>query len=257
MMQTTAQRSFLSSVWQLIAAVVLLHLLWWLASMGLGNHRLLPAPLEVYAVLPKLVSSGLLHQHLSISLFRLLVALVVATLLGLLLVVGGYHCKRLQPMFDGLIYFTYPVPKLILLPVVMILCGIGDVSKIVMIILVILLPIMVTLRDALRQIPQAYLHVFSSLRASRRLLTCHLLLPVLFPALFSALRIALGTAISVLFVAETYGTDRGLGYLITDLWMRLQYTEMYATILLLAFVGLLLFLLVDVPARYLLSRRYR
>lgn len=63
--------------------------------------------------------------------------------------------------------------------------------------------------------------------------------------MLSALRIALGTAISVLFVTETYGTTRGLGYYITDAWMRLDYLGMYAGIALLSISGVLLFILID------------
>ena len=73
----------------------------------------------------------------------------------------------------------------------------------------------------------------------------HLLLPAALPAALSALRIAIGTAISVLFVTETYGTTEGLGYYISDAWMRIDYLDMYAGIALLSLMGVGLFILID------------
>lgn len=73
----------------------------------------------------------------------------------------------------------------------------------------------------------------------------HLILPAITPEALSTLRVAIGTAISVLFVTETYGTNKGMGFFIVDAWMRISYTEMYVGIVVLGMAGFLLFLLVD------------
>jgi ABC-type nitrate/sulfonate/bicarbonate transport system permease component len=71
------------------------------------------------------------------------------------------------------------------------------------------------------------------------------LLPALMPALLSSLRIGTGTALAVLFFAETFGTTHGLGWFVMESWMRMSSIDMFAGILCLALVGLGLFLGID------------
>lgn len=73
----------------------------------------------------------------------------------------------------------------------------------------------------------------------------HVIVPGILPEVFSALRVSLGIAISVLFITETFGTDKGLGFFIVDAWMRLDYLTLYVGILTLSMIGFMLFLLVD------------
>ena len=94
-------------------------------------------------------------------------------------------------------------------------------------------------------IPAEHFMLTRSLGANTIGLLRQVLLPAILPASLSALRVAIGTAISVLFVTETYGTTLGLGYYITDAWMRIDYLDMYAGIALLSLVGVALFILVD------------
>lgn len=77
------------------------------------------------------------------------------------------------------------------------------------------------------------------------------------PDVLSTIRVAIGTAISVLFVTETYGTDKGMGYFIIDAWMRLSYIEMYGGIVILSIVGFALFFLTDMAESYFCRWRER
>ena len=119
----------------------------------------------------------------------------------------------------------------------MLLGGLGEATKVVMIVLIILFQLAVSMRDALLAILEEHFAVTRSLGASTWGFLRHLLLPAALPAALSALRIAIGTAISVLFVTETYGTTEGLGYYISDAWMRIDYLDMYAGIALLSLMG--------------------
>ena len=127
----------------------------------------------------------------------------------------------------------------------MLLGGLGEVTKVIMIVLIILFQLAVSMRDALMTIPAEHFMLTRSLGANTIGLLRQVLLPAVLPASLSALRVAIGTAISVLFVTETYGTTLGLGYYITDAWMRMDYLDMYAGIALLSLVGVVLFILVD------------
>ena len=69
----------------------------------------------------------------------------------------------------------------------------------------------------------------------------HVLLPAVLPRVLTSVRVSVGTALAILFFAETFGTELGLGYYITDAWMRLNYQDMFAGIAALSLLGLLLF----------------
>ncbi|MDD3356836.1 MAG: ABC transporter permease subunit, partial [Dysgonamonadaceae bacterium] len=104
----------------------------------------------------------------------------------------------------------------------------------------------ISIRDAIRNIDKENYYVLSSLGASRRQQIWHVVLPGILPETLSALRVTVGIATSVLFVTETFGTDKGLGFFIVDAWMRIDYLTMYAGIVMLSIIGSLLFLLLDI-----------
>ncbi|KAA6332004.1 NitT/TauT family transport system permease protein [termite gut metagenome] len=137
----------------------------------------------------------------------------------------------------------------------MLLAGLGDVAKISMIVLIILFQIIINVRDSLKNIPRESFLIVTSLGAGQWDMFRHIILPAILPDLLSTLRVAVGTAISVLFVTETYGTDHGMGYFIVDAWMRINYTDMYAGIVILSMTGFSLFLFMDLLEAWLCKWR--
>lgn len=220
------------------------HLLW-LGLWLILRSPALPPFWQVYAHLPQLLG-GDLPLHLLSSLGRVLVGISISLLLALPLSLALFASRRFGRILEGLTYLSYPIPKLALLPIVMLLCGLGEATKLVMIVLIILFQIVLSLRDALKAIPRDSVAVLRSLGASRRDFIRHLYLPAIFPSIFGAMRVGLGTALSVLFVTETYGTSLGMGYYIVDAWMRVNYLDMYAGIVLLSLLGFGLFVFIDV-----------
>ena len=236
-------KSFSRHLLQLLLGATILHALW-LAGYLLIRSEVLPAPWAVYTHMAHLNGSDLL-AHTLMSLQRIGWGILIATILSAILSLSMILYPRVGRILSTFIYFTYPIPKLALLPVVMLLGGLGEVTKVVMIVLIILFQLAVSMRDALLAIPEEHFAVTRSLGASTWGLLRHLLLPAALPAALSAPRIAIGTAISVLFVTETYGTTEWLGYYISDAWMRIDYLDMYAGIALLSLMGVGLFILID------------
>ena len=222
-------QSLFARLGYILLGALLLHLLW--ATLSLVMQKaLLPTPWAVYAHMPTAWQEGM-AGHLMASLGRIGVGLALALLIALIIALAMHRYRHFGKVFDAFIYFSYPIPKLALLPIVMLLGGLGESTKIIMILLIVLFQLIVSLRDALAAIPKDNYIV---------------------PALLSALRIAIGTAVSVLFVTETYGTSRGMGYYIVNAWMRVDYLDMYAGIAFLGATGFLLFVLTDC-AEYLLA----
>ena len=216
---------------------------WYLLAVIL-RMPVLPDPLTVYAHIPEVLGDGM-GIHLLASFRRIILGLAIAMVMALIVALGIFRWHKLGAVADAVVYFAYPVPKLALLPIVMLLAGLGDSAKVTMIVLIILFQLIVQIRDGLRRIPKEKFLTLTSLGASMPQMLYHLLLPSIIPDLLSGLRIAIGTAISVLFVTETYGTDKGMGYYIVDAWMRVDYLDMYSGIVLLSLLGFSLFFLSD------------
>lgn len=225
------------------------HVVWWLLAVCVDS-RVLVSPVVVYKNIGIILHAGML-QHIWASTLRIIEGVCISLILGVftgLLLAGN---KKINKVFSPVLYFTYPIPKLALLPVVVLLLGIGEVAKVAMIVLILMFQIIVATRDAVFNISKEDFHVLTSLGAKKREFFRWIIFPAILPEVLTSLRIAVGTAISVLFFTETFGTDKGMGFYIVDSWMRLSYIEMYAGILVLSMMGFILFLLIDILERYL------
>ncbi|WP_448382787.1 ABC transporter permease, partial [Desulfosoma sp.] len=139
--------------------------------------------------------------------------------------------KKTDAWLAPLIFFTYPIPKIVLLPVVLLLFGLGDFSKVFLIALIVGYQVLVAVRDGVAGLNPKYLDSVRTLGAGPWPLFRHVLLPAALPHGFTALRLGTGTGIAVLFFVESFATSQGLGYLIMDAWGRLDYRGMFVGIL--------------------------
>ncbi|MDO3410014.1 ABC transporter permease [Saccharibacillus sp. CPCC 101409] len=228
---------------RLVAVFAVLNLLWALLAAAL--HRdILPSPAVVYRALLDLDGREAL-LNIGFSMGRVFAGILLALVAGLLLGLLMGRSPRWNRLLDPVVYLTYPVPKIALLPVAMLFLGLGETSKIVMIALILVFQVIISVRDGVRAIPANTYDVLSSLGAGRMAKFAYITLPGALSSILSTVRISLGTAFSILFFTEIYGTEHGMGYFIMDAWLRLNYPQMYAGILLFSLVGFVLFVLVD------------
>jgi NitT/TauT family transport system permease protein len=227
----------------LIAALILLAL--WQAAALLLDSMALPQPWIVLVDIGSRIADGSLLDDLAISTFRALcgigLALAAAVPLGLAVGAEAALGRRLSPF----IYLLYPIPHVVLLPLIIILFGIGNFSKIFLIALIVFFQILVTTRDAARTIHRNYFHAMQTLGATRLQIYRHVILPASLPKILTALRISIGTAVAILFFVESFATTTGLGYIIMDSWGRADYVALYTGISCMALLGFALYLLLD------------
>ncbi len=228
----------------LFAGLLLFNLTWWLLSLAFQN-KAFPNPIDVYKVFTTTLDQGMLEHSMASfkrvvigTLLSLLIAIILGTLTGL--------SKKANKLFNPLLYLSYPIPKLALLPIVMITFGIGETTKVIMIILIIVFQLIISIRDSIKKINKENFYVLTSMKASKMQHIRHIIIPSILPDILSALRVTVGIATSVLFVTETFGTDKGLGFFIVDAWMRIDYITMYAGIVMISIIGFLLFLIIDI-----------
>lgn len=228
---------------------LLLNLLW-LGAALLLNTRVVPSPVEVYAHFDRVLASGI-FLHIWASLWRVAAGLALSFLLGVPMGVLMARSTRWGRVLSPLVYFSYPIPKTALLPVAMLLFGLGDGSKILIMVLTTLFPAVVAARDSAADIDPGLYAVAKSAGAGRATVLRHITLPAITPAIFTSIRVNTGTALAILFLVEAYGTRAGVGYYILDSWSRLSYVEMYGGIVVIAVLGAALFLLTDLVSERL------
>ncbi len=242
------------SLWYLLAAVFLT-LVWWLVAKAVALP-IIPSPVLVAENLADIFMKYI-AVHSFYSLWRIGAGLLLAIALGLPLgVLMGYFPKW-DRFLSPLVYLTYPIPKIALLPILMLLFGVGESSKIIMIFLIIVFQVVVAVRDGIRSIPKETLYPLYSLGAGFKDIFFEVLWPASLPKFITAIRVALATAISVLFFTETFGTKYGMGYFIMDAWLRVNYLEMYSGIVVLSLIGLVLFTAIDLIERQACHWQYK
>nr|WP_304099555.1 ABC transporter permease [Mitsuokella multacida] len=229
------------------AAAVFLLALWWAIALLLALP-IVPTPDKVLVRLAHVFSRDI-FAHAAWSLWRIAAGLSLAVCIGYPLGVLMGYFRRADRYLSPIVYLTYPIPKIALLPILMLLAGVGELSKILMIFLIIVFQVIVAVRDAIRTLPEERYAPLYSLGASFAQVFRFVILPASLPKFITAVRVAMATAVSVLFFTETFGTQYGMGYYIMDAWLRVNYLEMYAGILVLSAMGLLLFGLIDVFER--------
>jgi ABC-type nitrate/sulfonate/bicarbonate transport system permease component len=226
-----------------IAALVLI-VVWEILALVL-NRDILPAPTAVLTAFFVQLPRGL-GWHFVVSAWRVVASITLSILLGAPagLALGQY--PKVNRFFEPVVYLTYPIPKIVLLPIIILFLGIGDASKIAIIFLILFFQVLVVVRDQASVLRTELLYSVRSLGAGRRALLRFVYVPATLPAVLTAIRLSIGTAIAVLFFTETFATNAGLGYyIIVDTFQRLAYAEMYAGVVAMSLLGLLLYFVVD------------
>jgi taurine transport system permease protein len=225
-------------------SILFIIIIWWLLA-ALIDRPVIPTPDKALVEFYKQLTKGGLLFHTWVSFYRIALSLILSLLFAIPLgIILGKH-NKLDALVAPLIYLTYPIPKVVLLPVFLVLLGYGDFSKIILITLIVFFQILVTTRDAARGIDPGLIMSVKSLGANNRHLYWHVYFLGCLPEILTSLRIALGTSIAVLFIAEAYATQEGLGFFIMDSMGRFNYSRMFAGIIGMALLGFILFIKID------------
>ncbi len=228
--------------WSYLIIGFLILVMWHLFAVLL-NSIALPTPVAVFYAFISGIKDDLL-AHLLISAIRVGCGILFALALALPLGMVSYK-NRADKIVAPFIYLLYPFPHIVLLPLVILLFGIGDLSKIILIAIIVFFQILVTTRDAARNVSMNYIYSLLSLGASEKDIYKHVILPASLPKILTAMRISIGTAIAVLFFVESFATTKGLGYLIMDAWSRMAYPDLYAAIVTMALLGFCLYVMLE------------
>ncbi|TBV03767.1 taurine ABC transporter permease TauC [Phytopseudomonas dryadis] len=194
-------------------------LAWWaVTAAGLIEPLFLPSPQAVLARGWQLMTQGYmgasLWQHLAASLERIGLGLLAAVLSAIPLGIAIGYNRIVRGIFDPLIEFYRPIPPLAYLPLIVIWCGIGEFSKVLLIFLAIFAPIVIATATGVRNVDPSKLRAAQSLGATPLQLIRHVILPSALPEILTGIRIGLGVGWSTLVAAELIAATSGLGFMV-------------------------------------------
>lgn len=233
-------------------AICMVILFWYGAYIYLSAY-IVPNPWEVFAYLGTQALEGGLLAHVQASLWRLVWSVSGSLILGAALGILAGYSALVDRLLTPLVYLFYPVPRVAFLPVFLLVLGLGERSKVALMIAVAAFYIYIPLRDTVKHLPKTYLQQARQFGFNAWQTFRWIILPCVAPELFTALKLTLGTSMATLFFAENYVTQWGLGYFIMTSWFRSDYVAMYAGIVLLSLMGNLLFALLSCLQKVALS----
>lgn len=206
--------------------------------IGLVDKVFLPPFSEVAQTFVELVGNGQLAEHVSASLSRALVGFAIAVVVSIPLGVAIAWYKPVADFLNPILELFRNTAALALLPVFILILGIGETSKIALVVYASAFPILLNTISGVRTVDPLLIRSARSLGLSPIRLFQKVILPASVPTIFTGLRMAAASSILVLIAAEMVGAKAGLGYLITAAQLNFQIPSMYAGIVTIALVGL-------------------
>ena len=224
-----------------IASPIGLLLLWEIAARtGLIDTRFFPAPSSIFALLIEMLKSGELLTHTATSLVRLgwgiLFGGVPALVLG---IVMGLN-RTIRALMDPIIAATYPIPKSSILPLALLVFGLGEASKIFMVAVGVFFPVAINATTGVLEINKIYLDVGRNYKASRWNMFWTIALPGALPVIMTGFKLGIGIGLILIAIAEMIGAKSGLGYLIWSAWETFAVEQMYVGLFMIALIGFVL-----------------
>lgn len=195
---------------------LILLILSWDVALRISAESLLPSPWQVLVALGRLVGNGQLFEHLAASLFRVTWGFLGATLFALPVGLWLALVRSAELALTPILELLRPISPLAWIPISILWFGVGDVSAVALIFVASFLPLVLSVRNAVRGVPLVSVHAGRNFGLSPLSLVRKVLLPAMMPQLLVGARLAIGIAWLVVVAAEMIAVDSGLGFLIID-----------------------------------------
>lgn len=220
---------------------IILVLLWQLAANGGAiNVQLFPSPAKIAQAFLESVQSGKLQKNILISLERVLIGYFYGALLGVVIGVFFGLSKKAYKLFSFLLEILRPIPIIAWVPVLIMILGIGELSKIIVIMIGSFWAVFLNTYDGIRNVDAKYLEVANMFMKNKRETVFRVMLPAALPNIFTGLRIGIGSAWISVIGAELIASSAGLGYMISYSREMSQPANMYVSVFIIGIIGYLI-----------------
>ena len=219
-----------------LGLVVALLVVWQLAALrGLPDYVL--SPLDIGRNFITALGTSELYIDAWASLLRAIPGFVIGTVAGVALGLAAGIWRSFDEMLSPLVFLSYPVPKIVMLPVFMLWFGIGDLSKVLIIAFACFYPSFINAFYGARATPRILVWSARNMGATQAQIFRRVVLPGALPLIFAGMRVSLALSFIVMFATEMINARSGLGYLIRQAENGLRFDLMYVALLTIALLG--------------------
>lgn len=210
---------------------------------ALARLEVLPAvlfssPSTVVRTLFDSLRTGEMFAHIAATLLRTVPGLVIGAVPGFVLGLAMGWSPALRRAVDPILMAIHPIPKIAILPLLMIFLGIGEASRIAVAAVAAFFPLLINTMAGVRQISPLYFEVAENYGASRWKLFTRVVIPGSLPLSISGLRLAANVTLLVTIAAEIVMSETGLGSLVWVAWETLRVELLYATLIVVSLLGI-------------------
>src|SRR3954463_12228929 len=199
----------------------------------------LPAPSSVAVYLWRMIADGTMEYHLGVTLLRIFAGFALAAVTGIALGVLMGMSRVVARVADVWIAALYPLPKISLIPLLIIWLGTGEAYRIVISAVTAFFPIVISTYAGIRQADSGLIKAARDLGANTRQIQLKVVIPAAMPSILSGLQLGMGVTIILIVAAEMIGgsSQSGMGYLLINSGQVMETEKVFASLVVLAVVG--------------------
>ena len=237
--------SYKDTIIEIISPIVFIVIWEIVARLNWIDVRFFPGPSSIMETFSKMISSGEIFSHLGISLTRIILGFALGAIPGLILGLAMGLFRWLRTILNPFIAFGYPIPKSSILPLIMLIFGLGEMTKIVTVALGVFFLVLINTVAGVRNINSIYLGAAKNFGAGYVDTIIHVALPGALPLIFAGLKLGLGAGLILIVIAEMVGARNGLGYLIWESWQSFAVARLYVGLIIIGLLGYLSTIIMD------------
>lgn len=244
--------AFFIRILSVLSPLTLLLLWEFLARNHIIDVRLLSSPsLIIQSFIPLLLSGELLYNT-SVSVQRVLWGFLGGAIPGILLGISMGLSPIVRSAIEPMITATYPIPKLALMPLILLIFGLGETSKIFTIAIGVFYLVVINTMAGVLTIDKIYLDVAKNFGANRKNFYLTVALPGALPMIFAGLKLGMGMALILIVAAELSAAKAGIGWMIWRAYDMFDIEKMFVALIMLSFLGYIFALLLDLIESWVL-----
>ncbi len=240
------KKTKINQVFIFVASPLFLLLLWEIGvRTSVIDGRFFPMPSVIAAEMVGMFVNDTLAADILSSLRRILFGVLIGFIPGVALGLAMGLWNWARSFFAPLVALAYPIPKIALLPLLLIIFGLGELSNIMVVAIGVFFLGLINTYAGVRRIPEVYFNIARVYQIGRTQTITRIVLPCCFPDIFTGLRLGVGYGLILIVAAEMVAADSGLGYRIWMSWETYLITELYVCLAIIAFIGVLLAVIIE------------
>jgi ABC-type nitrate/sulfonate/bicarbonate transport system permease component len=225
--------------WLAVLIIFFIAITWELGVyIGWLSSLFFPPPSVIVVTFIKLMVNNKLVDNTGVTLWRVFLGLALGGIPGLILGLTMGWSRRLYLLINPFIAAGHPIPKIAILPLIMIIFGIGESSKVIVIAMAAFFPLLINTAAGVQQISPIHFEVAKNYGANLTKIFTRVIFPASLPLVLTGLRLSLNFALLVAIAVELVSAQKGLGAMIWLTWQTLRTEELYVSLIVTALLGI-------------------